>query len=837
MGIEKSPEQLIKAGLTAFKQKHYGRAIAIFQGLRQDKAIAMGYRLKAQMGLIRTYEAQGDAAKAKQLCQSLLQSKSQSIRQWGQQTLNRLSVDDISKGPLEQAGHPAGEEMSTASSGFVPLEQPAAMPKASIPKGSVDESPASIDVSSSEELENSSAVFEDKTDLSTGASSSTIEASAEHKSLSKNDELAANGASLFHYQTLNSPQTTQVDAAQTSVQTDGTEDSHEPVVSSLRPETEVAPEQQSPKNGRQRSSDKAPNGPDTWPVGGRLNQLKSLGKIGMGRLWLAQIFTLGLFFWVVRGLVQLVLWGIRSYFQFLDQLLPLHLRLSPLLWEPHTWTVIVGFGVLVLASPWLWGFCLSSGRRLSLQQLQEFSPEAVELFQRFCAKRRWQQPTIDLLPTEIPLIFSYGWCPRYGHLVISQGLLDDLAPDEIAALMIYEMSHWSKWDWVFFSAHGLLLQGLHRAYWFFARWGEARPMLLRAAAGVLSTLSYGVFWLLVKVGATLSRIRVPYRDRTAAEITGNPNGLIRGMAKLARAMEQAITAQGYTPPLLESLELMLPVAATNAISVDHLAWGMLNPLRHGLSIHQGHPPLGDRLYTLGAYARHWRLKPSLDISRFRAGYGKRSLSAQDWSTLILWGGLWSGLCLGFGIALLMWVVGAIAAALNIEFLSWLYRDRSVLLSMPLIVAATVQLLRINLFFPEIASSLPINAAKLENWQKDTQLTPLNSLPLKINGTLTGRPALANWLGQEWRLKTHLGSLKLHYISYGGVLSNFLGPSPWLNQSLQVTGWFRRGHYAWVDIQHLRTEDNQIKTARYPIWSAIVSFVPLVYGVWLLMSGG
>jgi len=68
MDLDRSPEQLIKAGLAALKQKDYGRAIATFQQLRQTEHISTSYRIKAQMGLIQTYEAQGNHGQAQILC-------------------------------------------------------------------------------------------------------------------------------------------------------------------------------------------------------------------------------------------------------------------------------------------------------------------------------------------------------------------------------------------------------------------------------------------------------------------------------------------------------------------------------------------------------------------------------------------------------------------------------------------------------------------------------------------------------------------------------------------------------------------------------------------------
>ncbi|MBX2866127.1 MAG: M48 family metalloprotease [Leptolyngbyaceae cyanobacterium MAG.088] len=787
MGLDRSPEQLIKSGLTALKQKDYGRAIATFQQLSQADNVSASYRLKAQMGLIRTYEAQEAIAQAQELCKPLLKSPSQAIRQWTQDKLQQL--DDT----LKQS-HSTAEP----TSGFVPETTSGFIPSTDTPTTAPENPPPS----------------------------------------------------LFHYQTLNqSSEDSEIKPFNTPKSLDSNKSSlttTNQAKSSSETPIEIAPKKRASQPDPQpdipahRSHHLTPvtsaNGPESWPQGDRLSTLKSLGKVSTERLWFAQLITIPVLFLVIRWLVKTALTFIGNYLDFIRDLSPIYFRLSPFFWKPQYWTVLISLGLLTLAAPWLWPLLLGPKKQLNSSQLQTYSPEAVNLLRRLCTKRRWPFPKIQLLTSELPLIFSYGWRPRYGQLIVSQGLLEQLEPDELAAIIMYEISHWPTLDWIAFSTLGLILQGCHRTYWFFARWGEDRPNTIRIGCGILANLSYCIFWLLSKLSCGLARTRTPYRDRIAAELTGNPHGLVRALAKLSSAMADAIEEQGYTPPLLESLDTILPVGPQRpGASAQQYAWGAVNPLRHWLSINQPHPPLGDRLYLLSAYGRHWQLRPSLSFTQLR--HEPRSLSTNDWRNLLLQGGPWSGLIVGLGIAILMWLIGAIATNLDIPLLDWLYKDWSILIGIPLICSATSQLLRINSFFPDITNIPTTGDAQFSAWQSDQTLTPLNHRPIKINGILTGRPDLANWLGQEWRLKTPQGSIKLHYASYIGPLSNIKGLAPWLNKSLQVTGWLRRGHHPWVDIDHLKHRSNDTKASHHAIWSVISSIIPLIYGLWLIFRGG
>ncbi|ESA38052.1 zn-dependent protease with chaperone function [Leptolyngbya sp. Heron Island J] len=837
MGLDKSPEQLIKVGLAALKQKDYERAISTFQQLSQSGEVSTNYRLKAQMGLIRAYKAQGNNVRAHELCQPLLNSRSPAIRQWAHDKVKQLDAE-ISP----QQSH----NISDVASGFVP-ETSGFVPFQSEPEGDTDKS--------------ADKPIKDRPSLN--KVSNTESPSLDNIS----DSTGTHRSSLFHYQTLNRREILELEDGNAPKTPDGSDNNNPSIATTpsssiattpsssiaTTPSSSIATTPSPPPNPLEdptqivpeQSQDVLPNrlkstanGPETWAKGDRLNRLKSLGKVSVGRLWFAQMTTIPILFLVVRWLVATALTSTGNYLQFLRRLLPINFRVSNIFWEPQYWTVLISLGILTIAATWLWPLLLRPTDQLTSSKLQTYSPEAVQLLRRLCAKRRWPFPKIQLISSELPLIFSYGWRPRYGQLVVSQGLLDQLEPDELAALIMYEMSHWSTLDWVFLSTHGLLLQGLHRAYWFLARWGTERSRSLRLAAGGVATLSYSLFWLLAKVGCGLARTRVPYRDRTTAELTGNPNGLVRALAKIAYTMTAAVDQQGYTPPLLESLDLMLPVGPHRAgKSARDYAWGALNPLRHWLSINQARPPLGDRLYTLSAYGRHWRLKPSLSFAHLQLNNGSRGLSGEDWRNLLVQGGAWSGLAIGLGIAVIMWLIGAIATSLDFPLLAWFYQDQSILIGIPLICAATGQLLRINPFFPEIADIPPTSDKKLTTWQTDPTLIPLSQRPIKISGTLTGRPDLANWLGQEWRLQTTQGSIALHYMPYLGPLSNTRELVPLLNQHLQVTGWFRRGHQLWIDIDQIQTQPNQIKPSQHPIWSVIISLISLSYGLWIIFRGG
>jgi Zn-dependent protease with chaperone function len=841
------PEQLLKVGLTALRQRAYDRAISTFEQLQQA-SVPKSVQIKAQMGLVRTYEEQGQWTQAIDLCKPLGQSNSRHVQAWAQTRLSTLTQ--------KQAASVA--QPTDDLSGFQPLnpEQPtlapsdAGQPPLPITNSDSDQAVTSSDqavtsspatsgfqplvpeVRSSEDFGKSQPLPPKTPNPDPMPESSPVSPTARHATgqsppvSTPPNPLPISEVSLFHYQTLNQAERPQAEP------------------------TNVPPVEPTPP---------LPHSP-TWPNAGRLKSGRSLGQVKTFKLWVTQGLTSLLLFGMLRFLLHSTLRGINGYVSMLDSMVPVGIRTIPAFYRDYTWILLGSLLLLGMASPWLWDLLLAYRDRMqpfSTRLLNAHSPEAVQTLRRICRRYDWPFPTLKRLPTDIPLIFSYGCLPRFARLVVSQGLLDQLQDDEIAALYAYEMSHWQHWDWPLLSLQGLLMQIFHQLYWQLSRWGNRQVRLVYVTAGVLATTCYGLFWLIQKTGTGVSRLRTYYCDRNAAEITGNPNGLIRALGKLSFGLTNALHKQGYTPPLIESLDLLLPLRSAgpqaSLVSGDKTplttpwTWDVINPWRGWLSTNQSHPPLGDRFSLLTAYAQHWQLDLELDFQPLFSHYGlthprqKSVWHQQDWRIALLQASPWVGLSLGLVIGLLLWGLGGLARLVNWPLLAWLYGDASILKSSILLGGGIGILVRINRFFPDLDPGMKPTAQELSTWLVAPDLLPVDSLPICLRGTLRGRPGIANWLGQDLFLQLDRGWIKLHFFSSLGPLGNALKPGPrplqYLNQPIQIWGWFRRGAQVWIDIDRLTTPAQTTLRANHPIWSVGLFFGLLSSGLWILIRGG
>ncbi|MBE9077617.1 M48 family metalloprotease [Romeria aff. gracilis LEGE 07310] len=778
---ETDPEQLLQAGLSALKQRAYEQAMTALTTLSQAE-VPPSYQVKARMGQIQVRAAQADWAAAIALCEPLLRSKNSALQGWAKAMRSRL----------------AQQTTTVPDSGFQPLPVAAMTPPpANSPTSPLDQSgfvPLSPAASPPAAIRPA-----DPPLVSAPSSPSAIAETAAAP--------ADSPPSLFHYEALN-------------------------------------------QNAARLDNDPLAVSADIhhWRSAGRLEKGRRLGEGCKFWLWVAQLATPLLTFGLLRWLLHHFLALVNGYLGMMGRILPIGIGPISALSRDLTWPLVALLVAMLVILPWLWERLLGLTvglKPLAPRQLSASSAEALALLRKQCLQRRWPFPSLKCLPTDLPLIFSYGSLPRTARLVVSQGLLDQLQPDEIAALCAYEISHWRRWDWTVLSWHGLIAQGFHQLYWSLALQSNRQPRMVKLATGVLANVSYGLFWLVQKSGLWVARRRTYESDRAAVVLTGNPNGLTRALAKLSFGLAQGVARQGYTPPWVESLDLLLPVSGSPSRQAlygqvplaDLFAWDCQNPYRSWLSLNNSHPPLGDRLQLLMAIARHWRLEPELDLP---ARPKHRALSAQQWRTLLAQGAPYFGLLIGLGAALLLWSLGAFADAIGWAFLDWLYHDLSLIKSALLLGLGIGILLRINRFFPDLPPAQPPTDDALPTWINAPQQLPLDSSAANISGRLLGRPGAANWLGQDLLLQTAHGLLKLHFFSAWGSIGNSLGNAPkpieYLGQTVQVRGWFRRGCLIWLDVSQIQTAPGRFIPAQAPIWSALILAAACGSGLWILVRG-
>ncbi|MDJ1182543.1 zinc metalloprotease HtpX [Roseofilum casamattae] len=642
-----------------------------------------------------------------------------------------------------------------------------------------------------------------------------------------------------------------------------------PVISDETIQFEIPPE-------FRKQTDEEEKGPGfrQWrqaPGAKRWNSLPKTGEVGSDLRWLwgAQVVVAIAFFYWSAIVIKVA--GLLVH-----QLLLVLPWVSP--WRglsaDPTLALLILFSIILLGSPWILSALLKRSYQLApltLENLQAIRPESATAIQRFCRQRKLPQPTLGILPTTTPVIFTYGNLPQTARIIISQGTIDCLNDEELAALYVTQLSQIVHWDFVLLSVSVCVLQLPYTCYWSIAKWGEklsdrievpALEFLLWHSSLLLANLSYTFDRLLRWPLLLLSRWRLLYSDRAATSITGNPNALTRALLKLGEAWHQCIARTSVTPELIERFDLLLPLSWEQGVAIGNIPasepletlfqWDLHNPYRYGLSLGSSHGLLGDRLQRLADYARFFRIETELDLPSMRSHRPSMPANIPDGLkrlfvlVRVTWRAISRGLPLlpsallqstigAVGLRLLLALTGAIAYFLYIGQLVWLMEDRygDLMQACWFMAFSIIVMIRLNGYYPEVKPTKSRSQTN-SSWETvqalavDPQGTPSDRPILRLQGKLLGRRGVRNGLGQNLILQTRDKLMILRHCPsasiFGDVGVNVVSPKDSIGQSVSVGGWFRRTHTSMLDLSYLQGRSPIPSWSYHPIVLAAIAIV-------------
>ena len=168
---------------------------------------------------------------------------------------------------------------------------------------------------------------------------------------------------------------------------------------------------------------------------------------------------------------------------------------------------------------------------------REEAPRLYAIVERLAGKANLPAPRICLIPQDAPNAFATGRNPRHAVVAVTRGLLDICNDEEVEGVLAHELGHVQNRD-ILISAVVATIAGaitmIARMAWFAEVFGFGGGRSDDRRGGALSALA---MMILAPVAAMLiqlaiSRSREYQADATGAQITGNPYGLARALAKI-----------------------------------------------------------------------------------------------------------------------------------------------------------------------------------------------------------------------------------------------------------------------------------------------------------------
>ncbi|MFV2064329.1 MAG: M48 family metallopeptidase, partial [Chloroflexota bacterium] len=208
----------------------------------------------------------------------------------------------------------------------------------------------------------------------------------------------------------------------------------------------------------------------------------------------------------------------------------------------------MGFAGLLSAGAFFNGDSLVLSVSRARRVTDQYQPQLFNVVRELSLAANLPEPKVWLIDDSAPNAFATGRDPEHASIAVTSGLLEKLDREELQGVIGHELAHVANYDIRFSLLVGVLvgsialLAGMMTRFWFFGgarrsgrggRGGGAGMLIF--FLGLLVAIVAPLFARLVQM--SVNRQREYLADATSVELTRNPYGLERALAKLAADTE------------------------------------------------------------------------------------------------------------------------------------------------------------------------------------------------------------------------------------------------------------------------------------------------------------
>jgi heat shock protein HtpX len=176
------------------------------------------------------------------------------------------------------------------------------------------------------------------------------------------------------------------------------------------------------------------------------------------------------------------------------------------------------------------------------------APQLLNVVREMAVAANVPMPAVYVIDDTAPNAFATGRDPAHASVAITTGLLEKLDREELQGVLAHEMSHVRNFDIRFALVVGVMVGAIAILADFFLRftfWGGGRRSSNREGGGGGQAIILAIAIALAILAPIISRFiqlavnrqREYLADASGVELTRNPHGLERALAKIASDQE------------------------------------------------------------------------------------------------------------------------------------------------------------------------------------------------------------------------------------------------------------------------------------------------------------
>jgi heat shock protein HtpX len=250
--------------------------------------------------------------------------------------------------------------------------------------------------------------------------------------------------------------------------------------------------------------------------------------------------------------------------------------------------IALGIGVVLALSSYFGGDSLvlnvSGAKEVDLAS----APQLMNVVKEIAIAANVPMPKVYVIDDTAPNAFATGRDPKHASVAITTGLLEKLDREELQGVLAHEMSHVRNLDIRFAMIVGVLVGSIALLADFFLRftfWGGGRSSSRDRGGGGGLQVIFIVLAIVLSILAPIvarfvqlavNRQREYLADASSVELTRNPYGLERALAKISADPEvlevanRATQHMYFTNPIKKFEERASGLFSTHPATVDRI---------------------------------------------------------------------------------------------------------------------------------------------------------------------------------------------------------------------------------------------------------------------------
>jgi Zn-dependent protease with chaperone function len=505
--------------------------------------------------------------------------------------------------------------------------------------------------------------------------------------------------------------------------------------------------------------------------------------------------------------------------------------------------VIVGLQYVL--GPWIMDLSLRWLYAMSWVQPSELPAHLREFVQKVCDQERMKFPSFGIIHDGAPQAFTYGHHPGNARVVISQGIIDLLTPEELEAVVAHELGHARNWDMALMTLAYMVPFLLYYLYDISLRFRGDKDkdygLAIAVGAYILYLISeYLVLWF--------SRTREYYADRFSGEATGNPNALSIALVKIAYGLAsrggQSAGEGASEDEKKEAAKRARRSEAFGALNIfDHrgavnmvmssatatpdrtrpelgqiqgaMQWDLWNPWATYYELNSTHPLTAKRMLALSDQAVVMQQEPAVVFDRAKP--------ESYWGTFLIDVAVLWAPTIAF--------VGGLAMFAYRTFLAQQPAAHSaVWIGIGVMLAGLFSLIRLRFSYrSDLFENLTV-AGLLQR----VKVSAVRPVPVQLRGQIIGKGVPGLVWSEDFVIRDQTGLIFLDYrqpLRIWEWLFGLFRAGQYQGKEVRITGWYRRAPVPYIEIKHLEVLDGSLPNRR--TYTYYVQY--LVAGV-LLVAG-